>query len=70
MTGSILGAAFPGVTTASAAEAAFKVSIAQVATLSETATAPYSKSTQQIIDSLPPAIQAYDALLESLYYGL
>ena len=70
MTGSILGAAFPGVTTASAAEAAFKLAIAQAATLSEITAAPYSKSTQQIIDSLPPAIQAYDALLESLYYGL
>ena len=69
-TGSTLGAAFPGVSTSSAAETVFKAAIAQVVTLSATTTAPYSKSTQQIIDSLPASIQAYDALLDSLYYGL
>ena len=69
-TGSTLGAAFPGVSTSSAAETVFKAAIARVATLSAAATDPYSKSTQQIIDSLPASIQAYDALLDSLYYGL
>jgi len=68
--GSLLGVSVPGSSSAAAVEAVVKAAITRAGTLAQDSGAPYSRSTQQIADSLVALSDSHDVLLDTLYYGL
>jgi Ca2+-binding RTX toxin-like protein len=64
---SVLVVSVPGATLDSA-ETLVQAALDRTQTLAQVGSAPYSKSTQAIADSLLPSLGAHDALLDSLFY--